>query len=155
MLTFRLLKTSETNIPVKIANWYMEEWSILPGNTVQQLTNRSNDSNVIFQLLMYENNQLIGTGGVYHKVGIHRFKPMYSQHQNWLALMFTLPQFRGKGYGLQLLQAIESKAAERNLKELYLFTDSAANLYKRANYSLVETIVIEDRSLTVMKKPLK
>lgn len=156
MLTFRVHDLTETKLETEwiqtIAKWYKQEWNIAHEKTIQQLSDTSDTKNVVFQILAFENGELIGTGGVYHEVGIHQHDPSYAQHKNWLALVYTLPTHRRKGKGLRILGEIESVAKSKNLEDLYLFTDTAINLYKRANYKTVETIKVRDRQLTIMKK---
>ena len=73
----------------------------------------------------------------------------------WIAGVFVLPQFRGKGYGKALVEFAESVAHDQfDVDEIYLYTGSASGLYEKIGYSTFETVDRGDRVLTLMKKRL-
>jgi GNAT superfamily N-acetyltransferase len=97
-------------------------------------------------------NLPVATGGVYHHVGLHDHFSRYKQHPLWLALVYTLPEYRGKGYGSMLCEKIESMVHDLGFNEMWLFTDSAESLYQRLGWQVMERIVLKNRNIVIMKK---
>ena len=93
-----------------ISNWYWNEWHI-PVETSLQKLSLCQTHNVPFQILMTIDNLPIATAGLYHHVGLHDYFPKYKQYPIWLALVYTLPEYRGKGYGSMLCEKVQSIVA--------------------------------------------
>lgn len=81
-----------------IAEWYLSEWNIPIQTTIEKTKNLSAD-NYEFQILMTLNNKPIATGGLYNHVGLLDKEPRLKIYKNWLALVYTTPENRGKGLG--------------------------------------------------------
>jgi GNAT superfamily N-acetyltransferase len=136
-----------------IADWYFEEWSIDKATTVERLKGFQNDG-IPFQLVMTLNGLPIATGGVYNHVGLLDAVPRLNEFKPWLALVYTLPEHRGKGYGAILCEEIQRIANELGTKELYLFTHTAERLYKRLGWEQLERIDLKGKDIAIMKKEL-
>lgn len=138
-----------------IASWYLKEWNIPIETTTKQLSSFVIDNgNVPFQILMLLNNEPIATGGIYNHVGLLYREPRFKIYTPWLALVYTTPENRNKGYGVLLCKKIEALSKEIGLKEIFLFTHTAESLYKRLSWQQVERIELNGKNIVVMKKEI-
>ncbi|MBU7576563.1 MAG: GNAT family N-acetyltransferase, partial [Flavihumibacter sp.] len=107
-----------------------------------------------FQLVMTRDGVPIGTAGVYNNVRILEKIPRLKIYTHWLALVYTIPMERGKGYGAMLCEKVEEEAKKEGLSKLHLYTDTAESLYKRCGWQVLERMEIESRNIVVMEKNL-
>ena len=56
----------------------------------------------------------------------------------WLAGLFVVPEYRGKGVGAALVRAIEDQARQRELSRVYLYTTHAVGFYKRLGWKVMD-----------------
>jgi GNAT superfamily N-acetyltransferase len=136
-----------------IADWYLSEWNIPVQSTHERIKNLSPD-NSEFQILMLHNNKPVATGGLYNHVALLDREPRLKIYKNWLALVYTKPKFRGTGLGALICIYIQDYAKSLGLKEIYLFTHAAENLYKRLGWQQVERLSLAGKDIVVMKKEL-
>jgi GNAT superfamily N-acetyltransferase len=137
-----------------IAGWYLSEWNIPLQNTHAKTTQLSNQQNEL-QVLMYVNNEPVATGGIYTHVGLLDREPRFKVHTHWLALVYTKPEHRGKGYGAMLCTYLQDYAKAQGLYELHLFTHTAESLYLRLGWQETERLVLGGKEIVVMKKQLQ
>lgn len=152
-IRFTLLEPEATSHIDRVAEWYASEWQIPAQQTRERLA-RLNSGDTQFQVLMSVDGLPLATGGLYNHVGILDKFPHLAVHRHWLALVYTLPAHRGRGYGALLCADIESKARERGLKELTLFTHTAESLYRRLGWQQAERIHAGEKNSVVMTKRL-
>ncbi len=136
-----------------IADWYLTEWNIPIQTTIEKTKNLSAD-NYEFQVLMTVDNKPIATGGLYNHVGLLDKEPRLKMYKNWLALVYTKPDNRGKGLGALICSHIQDLSKDLGLKEIYLFTHTAENLYKRLDWQQLERLALGGKDIIVMKKEL-
>jgi len=72
----------------------------------------------------------------------------------WLADLYVAEPFRGRGHGLRLVRGMETKAREKGIGRLWLFTTNAAKLYARAGWIVVETVTRHGEAMTIMSREL-
>jgi N-acetylglutamate synthase-like GNAT family acetyltransferase len=154
LIEFEILAESSTETFNKIANWYFNEWKIPIETTFLQLE-KITSSGSQFQVIMKLDGELIGTGGIYHHVSLMDRIPRFHSYKNWLALIYTLPNVRQNGYGKMLCDFIEKQAKQIEIDVLYLYTDTAENLYKRLGWETLERVNYAERIVIVMKKHLQ
>ena len=97
-------------------------------------------------------NNPIATGGLYNHVGLLDKVPGLKIYKNWLALVYTKPGLRGKGLGALICNHIQDYSKDLGLKEIYLFTHTAENLYKRLAWQQLERLALGGKDIVVMKK---
>jgi GNAT superfamily N-acetyltransferase len=136
-----------------IAEWYLSEWNIPVLTTIEKIKQLSTDNDE-FQVLMTLDNKPIATGGLYQHVGILDREPRLKIYKNWLALVYTKPENRGKGLGALICNHIQDYSKNLGLKDIYLFTHTAESLYKRLTWQQVEKFVLGGKDIVVMKKIL-
>jgi GNAT superfamily N-acetyltransferase len=150
---YQLIKPEDKENIELIANWYLSEWNIPVVTTIEKTTKLSAD-NYEFQVLMTIDNTPIATGGLYNHVGVLDKVPRLNIYKNWLALVYTKPDFRGKGLGALICNDIQNRSKNLGLKDLYLFTHTAENLYKRLGWQQLERLGLGGKDIVVMKKEL-
>ncbi|MBM1106384.1 GNAT family N-acetyltransferase [Aurantibacter crassamenti] len=152
-IEYRNISPNETEAINQISDWYLSEWKISKIKTTKSLTESTNQ-NVIFQTIMTDEKKLIGTGGLYHKVGIQSRIKKYENYSPWIALMFTEPKIRGKGLGSKLLDEIELEAKKKGFEKIYLFTHTAESLYIRKGWNEIDRYQIEGKNIVIMDKEI-
>jgi GNAT superfamily N-acetyltransferase len=136
-----------------IAKWYEQQWQI-PVTTTRNKLSHLSAANGEFHLMMRLDGRPIATGGISTHVGLLDKMPEFRKYQHWLALVYTLPEQRGKGYGASLCTRIQNHAAALGLRELYLFTDTAEALYARLGWQPLERLALGSRNIVIMHKSL-
>lgn len=136
-----------------IAQWYLTEWNIPLNTTIEKIQALSVANNE-FQIAITVDDRLVGTGGIYGHVGLLDKEPRLKIHKNWLALVYTIPDCRGKGLGKLLCEEIQSHAQRLGLSEIFLFTHTAESLYKRLGWDELERLFLGGREIVIMKKTL-
>lgn len=150
-IEFQNINSKDTYTINQVSDWYLTQWNIPREKTINSLKEKSNDV-VIFQTLMIKDNIPIGTGGLYHKVGIQNRIKKYEKRSPWIALMYTEQNERGKGLGGKLLDAIELEAKKKGFEHIYLFTFTAESLYKRKGWNEIDRYYIEGENIVIMDK---
>jgi GNAT superfamily N-acetyltransferase len=153
--TFDRINSEDAASIQRIADWYFQEWTIAPETTRKKLSALP-AAGYPFHLLMSAGNVPVATGGLYEHVGLLDIAPRFRVYGPWLALVFTTPENRKKGYGTLLCKEIQNQARDLGLKELFLFTHTAESLYMRMGWTLVESVQVKDgpAAVAVMKKAL-
>ena len=151
---FEKIKPEDTALIQLIADWYLKEWHIPAGTTIQKLSIPATEA-VPFQIIMSIDNVPIATGGLYYHVALLDREPKFNIYGPWLALVYTTTENRNKGYGALLCEKIEDVAKDLGLKEIFLFTHTAESLYTRLGWTPFERLAIKDRNIVVMKKELE
>jgi GNAT superfamily N-acetyltransferase len=152
-IQFQLVSPSDHGVQSLIAQWYLNEWKIPEEKTKERLK-QFKASGEQFQVLMTVNNTPVATGGLYHHVGLLDREPRFGVHKHWLALVYTTPENRGKGYGAQICKYIQDHAKALGLRQMFLFTDTAETLYDRLGWKPKERLEMESRNIVVMEKRL-
>lgn len=150
---YKTITPADTELISLIADWYFDEWNIDKTVTIDRL-NAFSDTCVPFQVVMTLGGSPIATGGVYDHVGILDAAPRLKKFQPWLALVYTLPEYRGKGYGAMLCEEIQARAKTTGANDLFLFTHTAESLYKRLGWEQLERIALKGKDIVIMKKKL-
>lgn len=152
-IKFKLLQPDDEETFNLIAEWYLNEWKISMRTTIQRLKLVTTNSSQ-FQVFMTLNGSPISTGGLYNHVGLLDKEPRFNIYKKWLALVYTIPEQRQKGYGALICKYIQEHSKKMGLEKMYLFTDTAERLYNRLGWTELERIQLGDRNVVVMKKNL-
>lgn len=99
-------------------------------------------------------NVPIATGGLYKHVGLLDQEPRLKIYKNWLALVYTKPDNRGKGLGALICNHTQYQSKKLGLKEIYLFTHTVENLYRRLAWQQLERLALGGKDIVIMKKEL-
>jgi GNAT superfamily N-acetyltransferase len=148
-IRLRPLGPGDTEMIGLVAEWYNEEWNLPLQKTRENLLSVCTGESQ-FQAVLTVGGRPVATGGVYHHVGLCDRVPRFRQYRHWLAMMYTVPMFRKKGYGAHLCRYLQDLSAEKGIGSLYLFTDSAEHLYTRLGWDVMERLETGGRNLAVM-----
>jgi GNAT superfamily N-acetyltransferase len=152
-IKFQIIKPDDDENLQLIADWYLSEWNI-PVQTTIEKTKKLSADNYEFQILMTLGDKPIATGGLYNHVGLIDREPRLKIYKNWLALVYTKPDNRGKGLGALICNYIQDHSKDLGLKNIYLFTHTAENLYKRLGWQQLERLALGGKDIVLMKKEL-
>lgn len=152
-IKYQIIKPDDNKNIELIADWYLSEWNI-PIQTTIEKTKKLLADNYEFQVLMTLDNKPIATGGLYNHVGLLDREPKLKIYKNWLALVYTKLENRGKGLGALICNNIQEHSKDLGLKHIYLFTHTAENLYKRLGWQQLERLALGGKDIVVMKKEL-
>ena len=152
-IKYQIIRPDDNENIELIADWYLNEWNI-PTQTTIEKTKKLSVDNCEFQILMTLDNKPIATGGLYNHVGLLDREPRFKVYKNWLALVYTKPNIRGNGLGALICNHIQAHSKDLGLKDIYLFTHTAENLYKRLAWQQLERLALGGKDIVVMKKEL-
>lgn len=152
-IKYQIIQPDDNENIELIADWYLNEWNI-PTQTTIEKTKKLSVDNCEFQILMTLDNKPIATGGLYNHVGLLDREPRFKVYKNWLALVYTKPNIRGNGLGALICNHIQAHSKDLGLKDIYLFTHTAENLYKRLAWQQLERLALGGKDIVVMKKEL-
>ena len=152
-INFKILHPADQHAFALIADWYYSEWNI-PNNTTMEKLQIITANKDQFHALMTLNEEPIATGGVYNHVGLLEKVPHLKAHEKWLALVYTIPQKRGMGYGTAICNFILHYAKISGIEKMNLFTDTAEPLYERLGWTVTERLTVNKRNITVMEYAL-
>jgi N-acetylglutamate synthase-like GNAT family acetyltransferase len=136
-----------------IAAWYSQEWNIDPQVTRSRLQSIVSDK-IPLQIIIKENDQALGTAGLYPAVSISEYDMRYKSLSPWLALVYVLPEKRNQGIGALLCEAIETSAKGLGIRKIYLFTFTAERLYQRLNWKQIDRLNYKSKDTVVMEKEI-
>ncbi|GHB21731.1 GNAT family N-acetyltransferase [Salinicola rhizosphaerae] len=72
----------------------------------------------------------------------------------WLASVFVLPAWRGRGIASALVKRVEAEARETGLKRCYLYTPDQTALYARLGWIPTESLIYRGENVTLMHRNL-
>ena len=150
-IIFQKLRASDFEHFRLIALWYHMEWGIPVSTTMARLEDIVNDSEQV-QFVMICDGVPVATAGIYKHVGLLDRVPQYRSYKNWLALVYTRWDRRGKGYGSALCEHALAYSKEMCIDKLYLFTDTAADFYGKLGWQEMEHLHLDERNIIVMRK---
>lgn len=134
----------------QIAKWYYHEWQTPIDKTIKRLTQQANND-LIFQLTLTVNNLLISTVGLCKEVNIFKVYPEFKRYSPWLALLYTDKEYRGKGFGEQIVSNLMDKARSKDISEIYLYTFTAEKLYKKLGWQEITRIRYKGNDTALLK----
>ncbi len=70
----------------------------------------------------------------------------------WLAGVYVDPAFRGRGYGVRVVRQVEAAAREAGVGTLWLYTGTAAGLYRRLGWEDHEAIIRPKGPAVIMRR---
>ncbi|MFT3704821.1 MAG: GNAT family N-acetyltransferase [Agriterribacter sp.] len=150
---FTIIQPWNKKTQLLVANWYLAEWNIPFDKTMHRFEQIAlkNDQ---FQVVMYLDDKPIATGGVYDHINLLDMKPSLSNCRKWLSQMFTLPDYRGNGYGSAMCRYIQQHAATKDIEKLHLATPSASAFYQRLGWNTSKTLQLGAKHITIMERSL-
>lgn len=99
-----------------------------------------------FTLVLLEHEDLVGTISV-----ILDDCPVRRDLNPWLASFLVLPSHRGRGFGRLLLNEALHRARAAGLEELFVFTETAAPLFRSAGFEFLATEMLEGHEIDILR----
>jgi N-acetylglutamate synthase-like GNAT family acetyltransferase len=72
----------------------------------------------------------------------------------WLGSLYVFPEFRRRGHAGRLIEAATQFAAEAGVGELYVFTESAAGLFRSHGFYSVERTMLHGQPIEILRRDL-
>jgi N-acetylglutamate synthase-like GNAT family acetyltransferase len=72
----------------------------------------------------------------------------------WLGSLYIFPEFRGRGHAGPLIGAAIQLASAAGQKVLHVFTESAANLFRRHGFETVERAMLHGKPIEILRREL-
>lgn len=121
------------------------DWSI------QQFSQRMNRQSLPMALVAVEDTIPVG--------GVTLLENQLKTHSNltpWVASLFVLEQYRGRGIGGRLMRETELFAVAMRYNSLFLFTHTAQSYYEKRGWGIIDTVEPPDApyASVVMSKQL-
>ena len=152
MLQTIYLQETPSLIP-SIAKWYNSEWNIPIETSINDLKEKLNGT-IPLQLVVFLDEIPVATGGINEHVRLLDVEPRFKQYGPWLALLYTLPPYRGRGIGTYLCNSLDAEVVKQGLTKYYLYTYTAERFYVRQGWNILENIVYKSNNTVVMYKDL-
>ena len=140
-------------IPV-LAQWFYQEWGYLyPDRTLgvveRLIGERANINKIPLTLVAFEGEELLGTVCLkVHDMDTH------PELTPWLAGLYVSKPRRRQGIGAELVSAIEKKAHELGVGNLYLYTPKSEGFYSRLGWHVNERTEYRGYPVTIMEKEI-
>jgi GNAT superfamily N-acetyltransferase len=138
----------------ELARYHYEEWGPMrPGETlddrIARLTGTCNRSGIPLAVVATDGARLCGSA-----ILVESDMDSRPQWRPWLAGVFVVPEFRGRGIGTALVEDITARVRATGLDKYYLYTPSAADFYARMGWVEIERCVEKGVQVVVMLKSL-
>jgi GNAT superfamily N-acetyltransferase len=148
-----LLADHDDFVPI-LAQWFYQEWGwIVPTFTLQhfeeELRQRQNRDRLPLAVVAFCNGRPIATASlVLHEMETHL------HYLHWIAGVYTLPEYRRRGIGSQLVEFAVAEAKHLEVRELYLYTRGSESLYASLGWEIIEEPMYQGRIVSIMRRVL-
>ena len=114
-----------------VARWLVDAFQAEDGLSVAQMQARIRDTpfGPEESFVLFEDDVPVGTASL-----AQRDLDSRPDLAPWLAGVFVLPGHRGRGHAAALVRHVEAFAASKGVGRLWLYTDTAADLYARLGW---------------------
>jgi GNAT superfamily N-acetyltransferase len=116
---------------------------------VAEFLNQKADGSLPATLVLHEGMELVGSVSV-----VFGDCPARPDLDPWLASLYVVPQRRGQGHGLELVEAGIEFAAAAGAKRLHVFTESAEKLFQRCGFEILDRTMLQDMPISVLFRTL-
>ncbi|RUR37930.1 GNAT family N-acetyltransferase [Vreelandella populi] len=153
-ITIERLDTDSPHVPI-VARWTFETWGqqLHPGRTfaeaVEETRLECGERGVPSLFVALANGVAVGTASLIAEDISSR-----PELAPWLASVFVLPQWRGRGIASRLVQRVEQEAFENGIKRFYLYTPDQQALYRRLGWQDLEQLTYGGETVTIMSRQL-
>ena len=107
------------------------------------------DGSLPSTMVMHEGLELIGSVSV-----VFGDCPARPEWDPWLASLYVVEAWRGRGYGWELVQAASSLAVAAGVPRIFVFTESAENLFARCGFEILEQTILQGAPISILTKSL-
>ena len=138
----------------ELAALHAAEWKHLYAGwdsqtAMAEFLNQKADGSLPATLVLHEGMELVGSVSV-----VFGDCPARPDLDPWLASLYVVPQWRGLGHALNLVQAAIEFAVAAGAKRLHVFTESAEKLFQRCGFEIQERTMLRNVPITVLARNL-
>ena len=114
-----------------------------------EFLNQKADGSLPATLVLHEGAELMGSVSV-----VFDDCPARRDLNPWLASLYVVPQSRGRGKGLVLIQSAIELATAAGVNRLHVFTESSEKLFQRCGFELLERTTVRNSPIGILFKTL-
>jgi N-acetylglutamate synthase-like GNAT family acetyltransferase len=145
---------NKLNFVDEIAALHHAEWKHLsPNKTIESrratLISAAADEGFPTFYIAFKDNEFIGSAAI-----VARDMESRPDIGPWLAAVYVKKEWRKQGIATLLLRHCEVQASKAGIKTLYLFTESASQLYAKNDWVILEQCEYKGVNVDVMVKAL-
>lgn len=147
------LANHQESVP-QIAGWFYEEWSNLyPNRTRDDFDNlvraRARKDKLPLALVAVESGMVVGTISL-------KMQDMNDRNAYvpWVAGLYVVKEWRSRGIGTKLVQAVEGKAREMGIRKLFLYTPKSERFYSRLGWCIIGHTGYRGTPVSLMEKEI-
>jgi N-acetylglutamate synthase-like GNAT family acetyltransferase len=135
----------------ELARLHYAEWGpLLPrwseAEALAELrTHRSRQAIPTTMLMLDDADSLIGSVSL-----LQNDDERIRDYSPWLASLIVLPQYRGRGYGIALVERCVQEARAQGIPRLHLYTAGQQAFYTRLGWRIVDTVPLGIAPVDVM-----
>ena len=138
----------------ELARLHAEEWQHLyrewdERTAREEFRTQSTDGSYPATLVLREDGRLIGSVSVVRDDCEAR-----TDLGPWLASLYVLPGKRGQGHGSRLIEAALGLAKRNGTPGIYVFTESAAELFPRQGFVHFADAVTNGCAVTILRREI-
>lgn len=153
-LRFENLADRPDALPL-IARWYFGEWGHLnPAATLEKIAARlfasMNRDTIPLVVLAVMGDEVIGSAELKY-----REMKIYPEKEHWLGGVFVVPEHRGKGVAVRLIDAVVETARILGVDLLHIQTERLdGGLYLKLGWERTEQVCYRGLDVLVMQRKL-
>lgn len=154
ILTICYLKDYPEYVPL-VAKWMFETWGHYNPHasyekTVLKLREHLNTEQLPITYIALQDGKPVGTSSLRITDGIR------PDLMPWLASLFVLPEYRGKGIAQALIETVKHKAQQLKYPTLYLlaFDQSIPQWYAKLGWQIIGDDFLHHHPIKLMEIPL-
>jgi GNAT superfamily N-acetyltransferase len=149
-MQIELLADRPEAIPV-IAGWYWQEWGQHnPERPYAEFLDRVSGcvyrNHIPLAYVAMDSKRSLGTASL-----VECDMETHPELSPWLAGVYVDPRYRHRGIASMLVRKICAKADELGFAELFLYTNSADELYRKLGWVNLEQTNYRDKPVKIMK----
>jgi L-amino acid N-acyltransferase YncA len=134
----------------QVAGWLYREWGHLsmgttPETAMRRVAERAGRRAIPLTLVARENGVAIGTASLI----AHDMRTRLDITP-WVASVYLLPSYRGRGVGVALCRRAVREAHRLGFRRIYLFTDDKADFYKKQAWKEIRQSAYRRKIVTIM-----
>jgi len=141
-------------IAPKLALLHAAEWGHLYENwdstkALEEFRGQKTDGSLPATLVLREKGETVGSVSL-----VNGDCEARRDLDPWLASLYVVPAFRGRGHAQRLIEAAIHHAAAAGAGSLHVFTESAAGLFRRHGFCEIDRAVLHGTPVEILRRDL-
>lgn len=140
----------------QLADWHHAQWHQLYVNWTHEIARaellaHTQSTTLPTTLVLLENDILLGSVSLLEQDPVE----LSAIGNAWLASLYVKPSERGRGFGMQLVNALIQHAKELSLEEIFLFTSDHKAFYQTLGWTLLQQAKVNSHQVDVMSYQIR